>query len=139
MGTWGPGNLECDGVQDLIAENSDELFSDIIKLLSDPLSAEFDEIEYDYLFFKAEMILALAEKALISSSPEPSELKPLFEKYLIAWYEYYKDSGATEEQTQNRKNVISNTFANLLKVTEARQGGSFFYRINLITDKMDKY
>ncbi|WP_309386865.1 hypothetical protein [Cerasicoccus frondis] len=137
MGMWGSGNLENDGAQNIIGDSSAKLFDEVIELLKNPSAAEYDEYEYDLLFVKIEMITALAEYGLINSSPEPSEIQPFFDPYLKKWEKYFQGA-STDEFAQERKAVIESSFENLLKVAEASQTGSLFYRIGLISEKFNK-
>ena len=71
MGAWGYGSLESDGAQDTLAGICDELFSRIIQLLQHPRAHEHDDIEFDELFVRIEMIFALHDHGMINTSPNP--------------------------------------------------------------------
>lgn len=134
MGAWGHGNLECDGAQDILADLSDELFERVMTLLKTPAASEHDELEHDELFVRIEMILALAARGMINSSPAPSDIRPLIDPFLERCLHYCKSAG--QELPQKRRTVMEESFSNLLVVAEHAQIGSFEHRLNLISDVM---
>ena len=111
MGAWGNGNLENDGAQDLLCEISDELFSRVQELLQHPAGHEYDGLEYDELFVRIEMILALHDRGMIATSIEQKDLGTLFEPYLQRWDEYCGDDPPLE-----RRDVMESTFNQLISV-----------------------
>lgn len=135
MGTWGIGNLENDGTQDLITDESDKLFAKVIELLKNPLSAEYDEYDHDVLFYTIEKIVALADHALINSAPPVEEIEPLFSPFIDRWAKYHKSAG--HDLPIERKAVIEQSFVELLLVAKSAEEGSFSHRVNLIMDKMN--
>lgn len=134
MGTWGHSNLESDGAQDFLAEISDELFERVITLLQHPRAHEYDEEEIDELFVRIEMIFALHDRRMITSSPGPEALEPLLAPYLKRWEDYQTSAG--DGVPAERRRVIERTFEQLLQITEGAEGGSFAHRLGLISEKM---
>jgi hypothetical protein len=136
MGAWGYGNLENDGAQDFLAEISDELFERVITLLQTPEAYQYDESDHDELFVRVEMILAMAARGMINSSPAAEDIAPLIGPYITNYASYYQSAG--DEFPQARRKVLEDTFVNLLNVAEKAQGGSFEHRLNLISNVMGK-
>lgn len=116
MGTWGNGNLESDGAQDTLAGICDDLFSRVMELLQHPRAHEYDDEEIDELFVKIEMIFALNERGMVNSSPDPRELKPLFEPYLQRWAGYHHKAG--HDLPIERHKVMIDSFNRLLKIAK---------------------
>ncbi len=135
MGTWGSGNLESDGAQDTLAETCSELFAKLAELLQHPRGHEYDDEEIDQLFVTIETIFALNERGMIISSPDPEELKPLFEDYIGRWESYFRSAGECEPPS-DRRNVIVASFERILKISDGSSEGSFSHRLNLIQNKM---
>jgi hypothetical protein len=134
MGSWGPGNLENDTAQDLIAEISDELFHRVIELLQDPVTAEYDQYGHEELFVRIEMISALHRHGMINSSPPAGEIGALFPPFLERWSKYHISGGHGIPQA--RQQVILKSFAGLLEIAQGAESGSFAHRLNLIAEKM---
>jgi hypothetical protein len=134
MGTWGNGNLECDGVQDALAGICDDLFARVIELLQHPRSHQYDDEEIDELFAKIEMIFALGDRGMINSSPNPKKFQHLLEPWLQRWTDYNRESGS--EPLVERAKVIRSSFNRMLKIAEGSSGGSLLHRMTLISEIM---
>jgi hypothetical protein len=126
MGTWGNNNLESDGAQDALAGICDDLFARVIELLRHPRAHEYDEEEIDELFVKIEMLFALSDREMVNRSPDPKELKPLFEPYLQRWADYHRKAG--HSLPVERHQIMKDSFQRLLKIAKEGSGGSLLHR-----------
>jgi hypothetical protein len=134
MGSWGNGNLECDGVQDKLAGVCDDLFSRVIELLQHPRAHEYDDEEIDELFAKIEMIFALSDRGMVNSSPDPEALKLLFDPYVQRWADYHRRAG--HDVPVERQAIIEQSFSHLAAIAERASEGSFIHRVGLISEIM---
>jgi hypothetical protein len=137
MGAWGYGNLENDGAQDLLASISKELFGRVMELLKHPRGHEYDDMEFDELGVRMEMIFALHERGMINTSPAPEDLKALCQPFLQRWADYWRHAAHVEPGPEWRK-VLEDSFTRLIEIAGRECGGSFEHRCNLIMDKMGK-
>jgi len=136
MGAWGYGNIENDTAQDLLAEISDGYFHRIVEILSSKCGHEFDDYGHDELFVLSEVLIAMNERGMVNSSPEPDVLRALFGPFTERWAAYHQKNGHTEPS--ERRKVMEETFCKLLEMAEGAHQGSFAHRISLIADKMSK-
>ena len=134
MGTWGTGNLESDGAQDTLADICDQLWARIIELFNHPRSHEYDDEEIDELFVRIEMIFALSDRGMITSSPDVAELRQHFAPYLKKWTDYQNGSG--NDPWPERCKVIEDTFNRLAQIAEGSADGNFSHRLDLISGAM---
>jgi hypothetical protein len=116
MGTWGPGNLDNDAAQDILADICQGFFKRVMELLQHPRAHEFDEVEFDELFVHIEMIFALSTRKMINAAPKKAELEPLFEPYLQRWENYFRENDM--EPPSVRKSVIQSSFARLAEIAD---------------------
>ncbi|MCB9687499.1 MAG: hypothetical protein H6738_04330 [Alphaproteobacteria bacterium] len=117
MGTWGPGNLECDAARDLLGDRSAELTKAVWDGLRDPLSAEADEIEHDALFVSLEWLLAVDAAGCFDGwkLPTVAALDPVLEAWLARWATAIEELAGADFQARRRE-VIEHTFARLRAV-----------------------
>lgn len=129
MGRWGIENLECDGAQDALANYCDDLFSKIVELLKHPRVHEYDDEPIDELFVNLEVVFALDDRGMISTSPSADEVEPLLSAFLQKWEEY---SGPSSE----RRQIIEGTSQRLLSIISGSAPDGLSHRLGLIADKM---
>lgn len=112
MGCWSPENIANDGILDVRAEQSEALLQRIVTLANSQKAAEFDEPEYDWLFYNFEALFALEAHDLFvwHRCPTPEAARELQAQYLSAWSAYYPKSRASEEFTAQRRQFIEQTF-----------------------------
>ena len=136
MGAWGPGNLENDGAQDELVDVCERLFNELIELLQDPCSHQYDEVEIDRLFVRIEMIFALHQGGILSFAPSLEVLDPHLEPYIERWNEYQQDEGNGE--WPERRAVIEATFDKLRAIASGAPKDALSHRWGLISAKMAK-
>ncbi len=136
MGAWGSGNIENDTAQDMLAEICDDYFRRITDTLRSEHGHEYDEYEHDELFVLSELLLAMNERGMVNSSPEPEVLRPLFAPFMERWAAYFQRNGYLPPP--ERQKVMEDTIRKLVEMAEGAHQGSFAHRIGLIADKMSE-
>ena len=136
MGTWGYANLENDTAQDVLAGICQDYFDRVTRALQSECGHEYDEYEHAELFVHCEMLLAMSECGMVTSAPEPEELRPLFSAFIKRWAAYHQRGG--EQPPAERRQVIEDTFGKLIVVADHACGGSLAHRVGLITEKMSQ-
>ena len=118
MGTWGSGNLQCDGALDEIGERSAGLIKKLWTRAQNSESWEADEGEHDALFVDFEIMFALEAGHVFNGwdLPAPADVDRVCERWLAGWDEYFQGMGASEEFAAERRGVIEVTFARFREI-----------------------
>ncbi len=118
MGTWGSGNLECDGALDEVGERSSALIKQLWERAQNQESWEADEWMHDALFVDFEMLFALENAKLFNGwdLPKPTDVEPARTKWMAGWTSYYEGMGATEEFAAERRSVIEATWQRFMDI-----------------------
>ncbi|HSI10911.1 MAG TPA: hypothetical protein VK961_02650 [Chthoniobacter sp.] len=115
MSAEGDENLDNDGAADLLSDIARELTQRILELLVHPRGHEYDDEEICELFVRIEMLFALHDRQMLSSAPEPQELRTLIESYFARWEAYHRKN--SHEPPAARRASMIETFRQLLRIS----------------------
>lgn len=112
MGTYGPGNFDCDAAMDYVNELVEKQFlAPIREAIQDPHRLEPDEWYGVVVPCMIDILAAIAEERR-GLLPEPAEVANWKRTYLKTW-----DAARTEPWPERRA-TLDNTFDRLLRIAK---------------------
>jgi hypothetical protein len=112
MGTWGAGNFQNDSALDWLGGEVKRL----IAFLESNLRGQDEANDHDIT--AAAEVLAVLFENLNAYPPEPTRIAGWRDSYLRAWDSYIDSLGPEPSYKEDRRAVIVETFARLLKVAK---------------------
>jgi hypothetical protein len=116
MGTWGEGNFSSDGALDFVGDLIDQLAGTIDSCFDND-NADLDEGGEDELM-PSVFIIRLLSEYCGTAPPKPGVIEPWRERYLAIYDEQIDDLDPDPEYKVKRREVIAETFENLLKLSK---------------------
>jgi len=88
-----PRHLKYDSVANILEPICEEMLRKICVSIDQPLTAEYDNVDYTELFLRIEFLMGLRRRSLPVRFPDPEFLESAIPQFITWWKEYHLSAG----------------------------------------------